>query len=321
MKLSKLMNILYDHFGNLIDIDPETKRKKALLKLQGVLKWFLIEDEGEFIPCDGMTDDFAGKVWRGTSPLPKDHAIKIFNNVDNETFENIILEADPSEDAIEKIIADFKNEGVTLTKLNLGNEITSALIKVLNEIVHETKKVSIRYCEIINGKVKVGNEFIKLPDPLSTPITLGVNEEQYINALLEVYSQKEGLEISSIESLEQLNPYYRTHIKMQRDSFYNAESVLHQIRDIGIFKDGVSEFDFLLNETFDGIKYEIQKPHKLGLDRVDAVLHLVVTMSYSKSFLARQNNGLIGPDEKRGLIHMLVNKGKVRWIYEYDTSF
>jgi hypothetical protein len=317
MELSNLLNVLYDTFGSAIEPDEETKRKKSLLKLQGVLSWFLSDDE--LLVLDGK-EDFAGKVWRGTETLPKDEARAIMAKLDKEAFSDFVDEFDPMDDVLDLLFEGFIPYGYVLKKDDYTTVIPDILEEILNSIIRAPRKTSIRYCEIHDGYVYIGTNKIKLPDALDVPGIVDDNEQTYVNALLEVYKQHSGHTITSIEDLENETPIYKSHIEIQRKYFYSAESVLHQIRDAGIFTDGENEFQILLNEAYEGVNDSVILQYKNGFERVNAVIQIVASINLNKSYLSRESNGLVGVSEKKGLIHMLVNDGRIKWIYSYDTA-
>lgn len=319
MELTNFLKIMNESLGNYIEVNDDTKRKNALLKLQDILGWFMLEEDEPYLVLDGKAD-FAGKVYRGSEPLPKDVAAAVLNRFDTFTFADWLDEKELTDEALENLASKFAEFGITIDPYNAGRDIANVLKEILENIKSAPKKRSIRYCEIIDGKVKIGNEYITLPAKLIIPDDIDAQEEPYINALLEVYAQDSNTPITSISDLDNLNLQYKEHIKVQRENFYNAESVLHQIRDAGIFTDGVNEFDVLKNETLDSISDTVIEQYKNGFARVKQVLHVVASVNFTKSFLAKPGNGLIGPSEKRGIVHMLVNDGKVKWIYEYDTD-
>ena len=69
-------------------------------------------------------------------------------------------------------------------------------------------------------------------------------------------------------------------------------------------------------EILDGIRYTLSKPYSSGFEKLDKVMDYVVVVSFSKTYLLKESNGIIGPLEKQGVIHMLVNDGEVKWIDE-----
>jgi hypothetical protein len=62
------------------------------------------------------------------------------------------------------------------------------------------------------------------------------------------------------------------------------------------------------------------KEYKNALERVDSTMQKVVDITFSKNILTRDNNGIIGNPEKQGMVHMLVNEGKIEWVVDYDTD-
>ncbi|QKX39761.1 hypothetical protein HU159_00210 [Metamycoplasma hominis] len=89
-------------------------------------------------------------------------------------------------------------------------------------------------------------------------------------------------------------------------------SVLHKIRDF--FFDAEREFICLKDDVYNGIKLFILRGFSNGYERMNWTLDFVMTISYRKSYLSPQGNGLIGNSEERGIVHMLVNEGKITWI-------
>lgn len=197
--------------------------------------------------------------------------------------------------------------------------ISDNMVKdVLYNILNFSKSSSIRYAEFIGGnRVKIGNKTLNIPAELITPDTVQARENRYVDALLEVYSHDTNTETHTVTDLEKLSPKYTKHFKLQRQVFYRAESVLHQIRDT--FNDGTAEFNAVKNETYDGIKVKLLEPYDSGYDKINNVLEHVTVLNYSKSYLGRPNNGLIGPSEKQGIVHMLVNDGTIEWLVDDET--
>lgn len=107
-------------------------------------------------------------------------------------------------------------------------------------------------------------------------------------------------------------PVYKTELQIHREDFYSAESVLHKIRDF--FFDAEREFNCLKDDVYNGIKLYILHGFSNGYEKMKATLDFVMTISYRKSYLSTQGNGLIGNSEERGIVHMLVNEGKITWI-------
>ena len=130
--------------------------------------------------------------------------------------------------------------------------------------------------------------------------------------MLEVYSNDSGITITTLEDLDGIKPIYRQKLQIHREFFYSAESVIYRVRDF--FTDVEKHFNDMKQEVFDGIIYGLTPPSPNGMKNVEDTMELVVTISFTKAYFAVPGNGLVGPNEKRGMVHMLVNEGKVTWL-------
>lgn len=235
--------------------------------------------------------------------------------MDYVTFEDFI--GNITTDTEISIINKFDEYGITLRPGHIPEDISKTLDNILN-IITIPKKVSLRHAKISGNTVSIGSRTFKLPAALSMPENVVDKESTYVDALLEVYSQAEHITKIELDDLIKMPLEYQQHFRIQRESFYSAESVLHQIRDT--FNDGEVEFNNFKDETLAGIIDEVIKKQKNAYERVKYVLHIVISVQYSKSLLSRPGNGLIGLREKKGIVHMLVNDGVIQWVKDYDED-
>ena len=317
MKLFEFINIISGYFATQIPPDSKTKRVKASLKYQTVLSWFTDSDADEIDQVNQVlmkSDNFCSKLLNGNNDkdMPIQDANYLKGKITSDNFYEVFENAKISDESIEQLIQDFGDKGYTITDINIVDDITTVLIDILNERANVNKKGSIKNAVFIgNDKLQIGKKTIVLPAPLQVPNLPTKNENKYINALFEVYSQKTSKPIATLSDLD-TEPIYKTNLQLHREFYYSAESVLHQIRDF--FTDSVKEFNNMKHEIYDAIKYNISLTHKDGYEKLNSTMDIVIKVSFSKSFFAKPGNGLIGPSEKSGMVHMLVNDGKVLWV-------
>lgn len=317
MTLSDFFQIMQTHFDNFVTADVATKRKNNVARLQFFLSVFLDDADEYENPIYLKSDDFIRGIYAGSEKMPEDCAQFYLSHLSSMAFEEFISNVDDS--VIFNIIEALKIYNEFLDITTFADEFTRLLSRILYNIINFTQGQSIRYAEFVgDNQVKIGDKTLNLPPELAVQDEIQTVESKYIDALLEVYTQDSKIEIKSIDDLNLISPKYIKHFKMQRQYFYSAESVLHQIRDV--FKDGEVEFDKLKKETFEGVESLLALPHKNGLERLNKVLIHVTILNYSRSFLGRNNNGIVGPNEKKGILHMLVNDGKIEWMEEYDAN-
>lgn len=321
MKIGTFIRIISDAFASQIMPSEKTKRTSNQLKYQTVLSWFISYGAEENELINGVMlkgkDNYCNKIMNPNLPddMPITDANYIKGKISSESFDEVYNDANLDDLAIKSLISKFSNEGETITEFDLVEDITNLFHKLLEERSNVNRKFSIRGAVFLNDRqVRVGGQIFNLEDSLSVPNLPTQYENKYVNALLCVYAQKENKGTISIDDLDTMPVIYSIHLQGSREDFYSAESVLHKVRDL--FNDSEYEFNKMKDEVYKGIKYNLNKPYHNGMERVNKVLEYVITISFRKSYFSSTDNGLIGPEEERGMVHMLVNEGKISWIRE-----
>ena len=81
-----------------------------------------------------------------------------------------------------------------------------------------------------------------------------------------------------------------------------------------LFYDGLDEFNHLKEEIHESIEEILIYPYTSPLEKVNDLLDAVSKTYYSKSYLSKAGNGLIGVKERKGIIYILVNEGLIHFI-------
>lgn len=149
------------------------------------------------------------------------------------------------------------------------------------------------------------------PEKIEPPSELDDKEEVYVNELLAAYGEDAGEEYDNIDELPQK---YAKNFNRQRSDYYNAESIRLSSRDVYSSDEG-NLFEEFKAETFDGIIDVVEDDYDTGFDRLKSVTKHAGNLNYSKSALPRIPNW-IGPSEKKGTCHILVNDKKIKWVDE-----
>ena len=320
MELSAFIKILDKHLGGKIPVDLASGKPNQANSLNHLLYSFVYFDDKEETDMHDyfeLDDNFAKKIYEGHEKLPKTKAQKIIENFSTEDFEDFIGYPCFEKEAI---IQEFYNYGIEITYDDFVEEIGNTLKTILFNLVSNEKKPSIKEASIEGNRVRVKNKYINLPPEL-VPTSDPTNTEQtYVEALLEVYAQAEHIKHKiTVDDLKTMNKEYEAHFRVQRRSYYAAASLLRKIRDT--FSDGENEFVRLKDEIFAGIEDELIKTQINAYARVKHVLHFVVTdLRLTKAYLGKDTSEWTGAQEKKGIIHILVNDGKVVWINDYDTD-
>lgn len=324
MNISEFMNILYECLIGQFEFDPETGKINAENRYSTIIKWFILEDDYSPSLEEAIyKGPFARKILNEAdikNDIPIKDAKLLLTKIDNANFRDALFDESPTDDQIDLLILKFKNKGHKIRKKYLEDDITSVFVSILSERTKKYRKGSIRKAVFLpDGTFKFNGKTTKMPDELIVPSDVGENENPYVNALLQVYSQNEKIDHPiTLSDLDKMPLIYQEELKLHREAFYSAESVLYQIRDF--FTDSTIEFDATKKEILEAIKITLNKKYKNGYERLSIVMDKVITISFRKSYLLNSNNGLVGPQEEQGIIHILVNDGEVKWLRDYDTD-
>lgn len=321
MKIGTFIKILSDTFASQIPPSESTGRTSNQLKYQTVITWFISygAEEQMFVNKAMMKgkDNYCNKIMNESldDDMPITDAAYLKGRISTEGFEDIFNKASLDNEAIHAFIQKMAANGITISEFDFVQDVTDALFKLLDERSNKNRKGSIRKAEFINDhQVRIGSRIITLPPDLSVPNLPTNIENRYVNALLCVYAQAEKKGNISINDLDTMPVIYKMNFQLCREDFYSAESVLHKVRDL--FTDSEKEFNNMKEEIYRGISYHLSLPKKNGFDRLNSTMNYVLTISFRKSFFSAPDNGLVGPSEERGMVHMLVNEGKIEWIRE-----
>ena len=317
MHIYEFINLIQNSFSSQINRDPNTGKISAKYIYQDVITWFTDDSliDNEVLNRATMKSlNYCEKILNESNDtdMPITDAKLLKSKITAENFRDVYEAADLTDEAEQLLIDAFGAKGYKLDGVDLPQELADLFAQLLQERSEVNKPGSIRNAVFISdGEIKVGGRVYKLPPALYVPTLPVEKENEYISALLSVYSQKTTKTITSLSDLEEF-PEYQTEIQIHREDFYSAESVLHKVRKF--FYDAESEFNTLKNEMFDSIKLFTNRRITDSYDKLSKTMDMVVILTLSKSYFSTPGNTIVGNGEKRGVVHMLVNDGKVRWL-------
>ena len=168
--------------------------------------------------------------------------------------------------------------------------------------------------EEIDEDIRTFKELIKRshkkPKSIVPPDEIQDHEIGYVRELYRVYGQVSGQEYARPKDLDG-EPNLRKNFNRQRKDYYLAETIHRELRDtIRLDEEG---FDLLKDEVYDGVITTCEKPYNSGLDRLTAVMEHATGVPLSNNLQDRMLDW-VGPGEKKGVCHMLVNDNKLGWI-------
>ena len=133
---------------------------------------------------------------------------------------------------------------------------------------------------------------------------------KYVMQLYAAYSEATGKPIKKASDLDSLD--YRDDFEHHRKNYYKAELVCRETRD-SVRPDEASPIEELKNEVEEGIYETRRKPYDDALHKVDAVMEQASKVSIS-SWVDDATFRWIGPAEKKGVCHILVNDERFKWV-------
>lgn len=144
----------------------------------------------------------------------------------------------------------------------------------------------------------------RMDDPNAPPVPTK-EEENYIQALLQVYSEFSG-NMLTLDDLVKSAPFAE-HFHDQRTSFYCAEGLKTFSRDLY----GEHEFVRLMDMVHAGVRSSVNSPrHTNGLDRMEAGLTSSQELKVNDSVLAPR----LRPGDLPGTCHHLANEKRLKWV-------
>lgn len=241
----------------------------------------------------------------------------------------------------EEMLIRFQAYGVVIDETNVFESIADAVYNILwsysngkkdgYDFAHVPTRdwagnkihgVPVRHVTVHDGKLDVCGIQLDLSDKLTPPDEINLQEERpYVEALLEAYQSatesKLPLKVEDLKHLGEIGNRFARHLKMQRENFYDAETLLRQSRDL--FYEGEEKFDSLKRTVKEGIEQTYYfDVFNNAFERVNGVLKQSTTISLENDELNQILNG-ITPKTKMGLCHELVNDGTIK-SWELDDE-
>lgn len=128
---------------------------------------------------------------------------------------------------------------------------------------------------------------------------------QYVNQLLQVYSDSEKSDIPNIQMLKPIKKLH-THFKRQREFFHNASALKRFARDEFINDDA---YNHIKEQIYAGVISTCESTFDDDLKKVNATIDRAQILPVVSNELRD-----ITILDKSGICHDLVNDGEMRWV-------
>lgn len=279
-------------------------------------------------PFDGIGKDAQERLFRGQRPFQVPRLKKVYARRDDNRFANYInkqkkLVVAHIEDDFTRLIPDF-------TEYNdIGYACQDWLTKFIQQEIDRDRDTppassptrmtaqefqASFFVDWSAGKIHFGNETINIPPDLIPPKEIKDDEDLYVAALLDAYAEAAKKPPVKPEDIRLLKKVYRENFAEQRINYYAAVRITRIIREC--FLNDEAELNRWMNESSDYISITRRDEYKNGFQRLKAVLKKVVDCKTTSA--VDQCGRLIGPKERQGVCHLLVNNKQFVWVNEDD---
>ncbi|GHU94907.1 hypothetical protein FACS1894208_06790 [Clostridia bacterium] len=205
--------------------------------------------------------------------------------------------------AKKELVADFLS-AVYLYALNKPNKIA---------LKNNDMEVSAELVPQMSDVRRLNEIYARFPRPADIDVPTEPSDEEmaYITELLSAYAEAEGVSELSRSNLA-VYPKYNNDLRHRRKEYYAAETIRRGTREV-FGETDPDQFDLLIEETYEGI-YDIHsQSYSHGYERLLKVMAQVTAIQINKCPLS-QLPEWIGNKEKKGVCHILVNDGTIRWV-------
>lgn len=155
----------------------------------------------------------------------------------------------------------------------------------------------------------------KKPSKINPPDEIEDHELGYVQELYKVYHEVTGEDYVRPADLDS-QPKLKRNFNRQRKDYYSAETIRRELRDT-ICQDEAEGFDLLKDEMYDGVITTRDKEYDSSFQRLTAVMEHATEVPISFNLQDRLLDW-VGPGEKKGVCHMLVNDERLTWMEDDD---
>jgi hypothetical protein len=142
------------------------------------------------------------------------------------------------------------------------------------------------------------------PRPESPPTEPSSTENRYVEQLMEVYSEKYGVDFTPEIAVS--HESIASHYPRQREAFYSAEALRVFARD----SVPSGTFESLQKEVYDGVVEVYERDNIAGYERLSQVLQAAVGAQITSNALISVTEVL----DRKGICHQLANEDRLTWV-------
>jgi len=268
--------------------------------------------------------DTAYRCYSGKRRFAKADLSYVTSSLDKGKFQDWVL--DSPTDVIQHLSELLKNWNIDNdgTDEDVSGKLADLFVKTLfEEAGIEPQEKNSQSVENAAGNEDISRALKKveqieqligeLPKPRCVPVPDEILEDEssYINELLSAYGDAEKVEGFNKTDLPRY-PEYSEDLSERRIDYFAAETIRRGVLELAHGK-LAGQFDVLKTETLTGVKDTERQKHDNGYERMLAVMMQATVIPVS-NYILSQSHYWISNSIKKGVCHVLVNDGKLKWV-------
>lgn len=194
--------------------------------------------------------------------------------------------------------------------LSIGKKETLPPLEYLD--FKSLSSTAIKAAEFKNGDLYINGEKMPVSKKLAQMNIEVDGDLIFVKKLFEAYSEALGRKVSNQKDL--IGTIYERHVSEHTKFYFEARYKENAAREL--FDEGESEFESIKKEIEEGIfdalyygKYEN------GIERITNVMNTIATNLQLNSSLLLNIRGFINVSTRKGILHILVEKGRIKsWV-------
>lgn len=163
----------------------------------------------------------------------------------------------------------------------------------------------------VEGDVLIlGGYRVNIPRNPKIPRTVAIREREYTTQIAAVLCAEAGIE-GGVDAVRNHGGVFLEDFDVARRCYYLADVVRQLLKDTAV--DGEEEFNKIKEDAYSGVRPTYRANHVSPYEKMNATLIEAVNVPLTQSHIS-STTGLFGSTQRQGVVHMLVNDKKLRWV-------
>lgn len=295
------------------------------------------KSKGIYNPIANLDPDTLRRYLKGDKKISEANAAIICKRYDTT---NLADRIDDLVDSEQDQLHDFlTRQGLDVQRKDLGYAYADILCQIFHGLAAGIENIDVQitlynkpslatlksdrvYYDREKHSLVIDNDIIPLPEFFSMEDFIkeeSSGRHKFVTEMMNAYAEGQGCTPSEIGDISSLAMKYQIDYEGHIEAYVSAEDIQRSVRDV--YSDGKNQFDILKDDAYNNIRLTYYDDElKTGASRLRAVTSRAADANLEKSTLSHFTN-LIGSQEKWGLVHILVEDGRIpSWVDPYGEG-